>query len=371
MAIDQIQEGNRVALEELKAEHASLLESEASSLNKQINNLNVELKATQEDLAKAKAALEASRAEVESLTKQRDEARAQAEAVPDISPEHAEEIARLTRELSKTKDDLAATTDTLNLTKSLMAELSDKQAAELEAAAKGRADEVLQLRAVHDKEISDLATRKSELLVKLSDLEGELVTAKAALATHEASSQVNVDGASHPPSSPGVPREELQKLHEAHNLKIHDLEAEHDKAVKAAKEELEGALNKISELEQDISRKAMEIQYMEQEHEEGQERITRYVQRFNRLIGGPFSNFIVSKFMSLIAERYFQQTQGGCGNSFGKAGSISLVGTALFYDKFFCAAHYLSDPSFDSEIIIPLNWMFALQFFSYTIHILD
>lgn len=284
MAIEQIQEANRIALEALKAEHASILESETKDLGKQINNLNVELKATQDDLAKAKAALEASLAEAESLTKQRDEARAKAEAVPDIRPEHADEIARLKRELSNTKDDLAAVTDMLNLMKSSMAELSDKQAAELEAAAKGRADEVLQLRAVHDKEISDLAIQKSELLTKLSDLEGEMVTMKAALATHEASSKAIVNGASHTPSSSSVPKEELQKLHEAHNLKIHDLEAEHDKATKAAKEELMEASKKIKELEQEVSRKAMEIQYMQQEQEESEEKITQYVQF---LFGGP------------------------------------------------------------------------------------
>ena len=287
-SIEQIQEANRVALEELKAEHASLLESEIGGLNKQLSKLNIELKATQDDLSKAKAALEASRAEVVTLTKQRDEARAQAEAAPALSPEHADEITRLTNELSNTKDDLAAVMDMLNLTKSSMTELSEKQSKELEETAKGRADEALKLRAQYDSEVNKLATQNSELLVKLSDSEGELATAKAALAAREtASPKANGNGV-HPPQSPGVTKEELTKMHEAHNLKIHDLHAEHEKAMKLAKDELEEALTKVVELQQDLARKAMEIQYLEEEQDESQEQITRYVKffGFKSFIGG-------------------------------------------------------------------------------------
>lgn len=272
-AIQQIQEANRNSLEELKAEHASKLENEAGRLNKNINQLKLELKATQDDLVKAKASLEASRSEIESLAQQRDDARAQANAVPVIDPEQAAEISRFAKELESTKDDLAQITNALALTKSSMAELSEKHAKELEAAAKGRADEVVQLRAAHDAEVSELATYKAELLIKLSDLEGELATATAAVAAHEAASQ-KVNGVSHPPS-PGVPREELQKLHEAHNLKIHDMQAEHDKALKSAEEEIQAALKKINDLQQDIERKEMEIQFLGQEQEESQEHIAR------------------------------------------------------------------------------------------------
>jgi DNA repair exonuclease SbcCD ATPase subunit len=265
-------------LEELKAEHASTLEIDVGSLNKHINKLNLELKATQDDLAKAKTSLETSRGDIESLTQQRDDARTQADAAPAVNPEQAAEFSRLVKELESVKDELAKTTDRLTLTKSTMVELSDNHEKELEAAAKGRADEVLQLRAAHDAEVSDLATQKTELLVKYSDMEGDLATIKAALAAHEATSP-KTNGMSHPPS-PGVPREELQKLHEAHNLKIHDMQADHDKALKLAKEELESALNKINDLQQDLARKDMEIQYLEQEEEESQERITRYFDNF-------------------------------------------------------------------------------------------
>ena len=274
LAIQQIQEANRHTLEELKAEHASGLENEVGGLNKSINQLKLELKATRDDLVKAKASLEGSRSEIESLTQQRDDARAQADAAPVINPEQAAQISRFEEELERTKDDLARTTNALTLTKSSMAELSEKHAKELEAATIGWADEIVQLHTAHDAEVSELATYKAELLIQLSDLEGELATATAAVAAHEAASQ-KVNGVSHPPS-PGVPREELQKLHEAHNLKIHDMQAEHEKALKLAKEEIETALKKINDLQQDIGRKDMEIQFLGQEQEENQEHIARY-----------------------------------------------------------------------------------------------
>ena len=66
-------------------------------------------------------------------------------------------------------------------------------------------------------------------------------------------------------------------MHEAHNAKVHDLQAEHDKAFKALKESLDASLSKSEELQQEISRKAMEIKYLEQEQEESSDQITRYV----------------------------------------------------------------------------------------------
>ena len=46
-------------LEDMRNEHQASLESQKKSYEKQISNLTLELKATQDDLAKTKAALEA------------------------------------------------------------------------------------------------------------------------------------------------------------------------------------------------------------------------------------------------------------------------------------------------------------------------
>ena len=284
--IQQLQTINQSAMEDLKVEHAAAFESQVKALEKQINHQSLELKATQDDLAKAKGALESARAEVKSLTVQCDEARAAVAAMPDPSPDQAEEVERLSKELSNTRDDLAAATDMLNLTKASLTEISNNHTTELEEAAKGRAEEVTNLHTAHDEEVAALATQKSELLVKLSDLEGELATVKASIAAEASSPKSNGNGAVHPPS-PGVTKEELQLMHEAHNLKLHDMQAEHDKAFKALQEDLEASRTKGDELQQEVGRKAMEIQYLEQEQDESQDQITRYVGFFlrNRSMG--------------------------------------------------------------------------------------
>lgn len=274
--IEQIQKANQISLENLKAEHASVLESEVKDLMKQVNTLTLDLKATQDDLSKAKSALETSRSEVENLTTQIEEARAAAELPPSISPETASEIARLTQELAVAKDDLAAATDMLGLTKASLTEMSDNHGKELEEAAKSRAEEVIKLRAAHDAEVASLATQKSDLLIRLSDLEGELATTKATLDAEEPAPKSNGNGAPQAQTS-GVTKEELQRMHEAHNLKVYDLEAEHEKALKTIREELEARHAKVDELQLEIDRKTMEIQYLEQEQDDSQEQITRYV----------------------------------------------------------------------------------------------
>lgn len=272
--IEQIQKANQISLENLKAEHASVLESEVKDLIKQVNTLTLDLKATQDDLSKAKSALETSCSEVEILTTQIEEARTAAELSPPISPEAASEIARLTQELVVAKDDLAAATDMLGLTKASLTEMSDNHGKELEEAAKSRAEEVIKLRAGHDAEVASLATQKSDLLIRLSDLEGELATTRATLDAEEPAPKSNGNGASHAQTS-GVTKEELQRMHEAHNLKIYDLEAQHEKALKTIREELEARHAKVDELQLEVDRKTMEIQYLEQEQDESQEQVTR------------------------------------------------------------------------------------------------
>ncbi|KAF8634488.1 hypothetical protein AX15_000926 [Amanita polypyramis BW_CC] len=274
--IEQVRAASQTTVDELKVEHSSMLESEVKALEKQISNLNVELKAAKDDLQKAKALLDVARSETETLTKQRDEALASA-ANPIVATEQLEEITRLTKELSHTKDDLNAMTDMLNFTKASLSEMSNNHMKELEEAAKGRAEEVTKLRAGHDMEVATFATQKSELSIRVSDLEGELATLRASISIDHTSTKSNGFTAPHPssPNSTSVTKEELQRAHEAHNLKLYDLQAEHDKAMKALQEQLKVSEVKAEELQQEVARKAMEIQYLEQDQEENQEQITR------------------------------------------------------------------------------------------------
>ncbi|KAG6862427.1 hypothetical protein C0995_011867 [Termitomyces sp. Mi166 len=281
-SIEQLQAANQSALEDIKAEHANLLDSEVGRLEKIITTLKLDLKATQDDLVKAKTSLETARAEVENLVQQRDDARASASSAAD-SAAQAAEIVRLSKELSVAKDDLATVNEMLSLTKISLTELSDNQAKDLEEAAKGRAEEVTKLRAAHNEEVSALVAQKSELAIKVSDLEGELMTLRVSIGAERAISKTNGNGVV-PPVSPGVPKEELQRLHEAHNLKIHDLMAEHDKAIKALKDELEAAHSKAEELNAEVQRKVMEIQYLEQDQEENQDQINRLAEERDALL---------------------------------------------------------------------------------------
>jgi chromosome segregation ATPase len=262
----------------LKNEHANILDSQIATLQKQINDQKLELKATQDDLGKAKAALEASRAEVGSLMAQLDEARAAVSAEPPIDAAAAEEVERLSNQLAHAKDDIAAAQDALNLTKQSLSEMSNNQTKELEEAAKGRAEEAMRFKAAHDEEVTVLVAQKSELATRLSDIEGELATLKASASVElPASPKANGTNGTAQPTSPEVTKEELQRLHEAHNAKVHDLQAEHDKAINALKENLDMSLTKSEELQQEVTRKAMEIQLLEQEQEESSDQITRYV----------------------------------------------------------------------------------------------
>ncbi|KAJ3904190.1 hypothetical protein F5879DRAFT_956279 [Lentinula edodes] len=275
----QLQANHDSTVESLRAEHAEILETQSKSFEKQISKLSLELKATQDDLAKSKAALEASKTEIENLTNQRDAARAAGEASPDPSSELSAEVTRLAQELSNSKDDLSAVTDQLNLTKESIVAMTANHAAELEEAAKARAEETTKLRSAHDAEISLIVTQKSELSMQISDLQGELATVKATLEAEPAAPKGNGSV----PQSPGVSREELQRMHEAHNLKMNDLIAHHEKEMKVIKEERDNSLQSAREADERCSAKAMELHLLESESEENGDEITRLKEYIDQL----------------------------------------------------------------------------------------
>ncbi|CAK5280172.1 unnamed protein product [Mycena citricolor] len=256
--MDQVRAIHESTIEQLKAEHASVIESTVGDLEKQLAKLNIELKATQDDLVKAKANLDGARAEILTMTAQRDEARTTLEATPELSPQHAEEITRLRHEVVAKSDDLQAVEEMLAITKASIQSISQNHTVELEEAAKARAEEATKLQAAHDEEVKAWNTQKSELTSRLSDLEGELATLKATMNAETAAPKSN--GAVAVPQSPGITKEELQHLHEAHNLKMNDLQAQHEKELKALRDQLEKAAADLDESIASVARKAMEIQ---------------------------------------------------------------------------------------------------------------
>lgn len=262
----------------MKTEHASELDSRTKSLEKTNNNLALELKATQDDLAKAKTALASYTSEVETLKKQLEEVKANAATIAESSASsQIAEIQRLTRDLSASKDDVSTLHEVLEAQKGSMSEMSRNHTVELEEAAKLRAESVTSLRNEHAQEKTALLGEKSALIARVSDLENELAILQAKV---DAQSEVPVSSKSSSAASvdiSSITKEELQKLHEAHNSKMLDLEAQHERALKELREDLDSSSSRNGDLASEIERKSMEITFMNAEMEEKDDTIIRYV----------------------------------------------------------------------------------------------
>jgi conserved oligomeric Golgi complex subunit 6 len=180
------------------------------------------------------------------------------------------------RELAASKDDLAAITEVLEVTKESISEMSSGHSRELEDLTRSRVEELSKLRAQHAEEVAVFHADKSALQAQLSDLQGELATVRAAAEAERAISP-RPNGTAAPAAAGGLSREDLQKLHEAHNLKMHDLATEHEKAENELRQQLEDALTKADEYQQQLANKAMEVQYLETEQDETNDELTKYV----------------------------------------------------------------------------------------------
>jgi chromosome segregation ATPase len=294
-AIEQLRTSHKATVEGLKVDHEAALASQAQTFQKQLSNQALELKATSEDLAKAKATINVSLQEVESLKVQLDEARraAQASASAADADQNAE-IIRLNKELSNSRDEHSGLNEVFHATQESMQEMSKNHQMELEEAAKRHTEEASKLRAAHDVEIQSIVADKSNLVTRLSDLEGEVATLRAYATPTEAAASPKRNGSAPVPAET-VTKEELLELHETHNLKINDLQAQHVKAMRALQEQVDAAIAKADEMEQDLARKKMEIMYLEQDQEESQDQITRYVKLFGfkSFLGAIFALVVV------------------------------------------------------------------------------
>ena len=249
-------------------------------------------------MAKSKAALTASAQELKSLKSQLEVARATAEVLASsVPPDRTDQLNTLQKDLADARSDLDALQEVLSATNESIAEMSDRHGKELEEVVGARVMDVTKLRSTHESELTQLEKEKSDLVSKLSDAQGEISTLRAKIAAEPA-----IPAAARPVShgrtgSGTVTKAEIQKMHEAHNLKMNDLRAEYEKKLKEMREELEVVNGKTKELQSEVSQKAMEIKYLEQDQEEANDTITRYV----RLFG--FKSFLGS--MLVLAVIYF------------------------------------------------------------------
>lgn len=226
---------------------------------------------------------------METLKVQLDEARQAAlAAASGAAADQDAEIERLTKELSNAREELVGLNEVFRATQESIREMGNNHQKELEETAKGRAEEVSKLRAAHDVEIQSLVTNKADLVTKLSDLEGELLSLRASAAPTEITASPKRNGSTAPAET--VTKDELRSMHEAHNLKMNDLRAQHDKEIRALQEQVDSAVARAREVEQDLERKKMEIQFFEQDQEESQDQITKYVKLFG------FKSFLGSVF---------------------------------------------------------------------------
>lgn len=275
-ARDQLLAGHQTTLDNLKAEYENNLRSKVSALEKQISSQALELRATQDDLAKAKSNYATTSQDLENTTSQLEEAQ---RVIASLDKSDKDEtINKLSRDLSNLQDEHAALTDMFTATKDSLREITNNHVTELEEAAKSRVQEVTKLKASYDEQVAQLNNEKTTLSTTLSDLQGEVATLKASLVSDPLMSPRS-NGTAHA-APPSVSEEDLKRMHEAHNLKLYDLQAVHDKELRAMKEELENALAKADDLNHQLERKTMEIQYLEQDQEDSQDQITRYVKIF-------------------------------------------------------------------------------------------
>ena len=280
-SVERVTQFHESTINGLKAEHAAILEEQTGNLTKQISKLSLELRATQDDLTKSKAAFTTSARELESLKAQLEVARATADVLASSAlPDRTEEVNALRKELGDARSDITAIQEVLAVTNESIADMSNRHGKDLEEAAEARAEEVTKLKAAYESELAQFVKEQSDLVSRLSDAQGEIATLKATIDAEPA-----VPAATRAPGhgrtgSGVVTKEEIQKMHEAHNLKMNDLQADYEKRLKEIREELEAANEKTKDLESEVSRKTMEISYLEQDQEEANDTITRYVRLF-------------------------------------------------------------------------------------------
>jgi len=280
-SLERVTQFHESAITGLKAEHAAVLEEQTGDLSKQISKLTLELKATQDDLAKSKAAFNASAQELKSLKTQLEAARATAEVLASSAPvDRTEQVNMLRKELADARSDQEALQEVLSAANESIADMSNRHGIDLEEAVEARTTEVARLKSTYKSELTQLEKERLDLVSKLSDAQSEISTLRAKIAAEPA-----IPAAARPvghgrTGSGTVTKEEIQKMHEAHNLKMNDLQAEYEKKLKGMREELELVNGKTKELQSEVSQKTLEISYLEQDQDEANDRIARYVRLF-------------------------------------------------------------------------------------------
>ena len=279
-ALDQVRAAHDNTVKELQAAHEEALSTSSKSLEKKLNSVGLELRATQDDLAKAKANLTAAQNEVDALTaqvKQTKEALDTARAAASSDAGREAEIERLKGEVCSLKDELSMVRGAFQATKESFTEISANHERELEEKTKLHVEQTQKLKAELEEERASFAQARTRLETELEDervakerAEAEALAAQTALQTPPMSPKPNGNA-----PTPMVPREELQKLHEAHSAKVSELEAHYEKAIDSLESQLQVMKENYEEANSALQSRTLELKFTESEKQDMENELAR------------------------------------------------------------------------------------------------
>ena len=278
--MEQVHTAHETTVKELNAAHEEALSTSLRSSENKLNSIELELRATQDDLAKAKANLAASQNEVDTLTTQVNqlkEALDTARAGASSDARSAAEIERLNGEVFSLNDELSMVKSAFQATKESFTEISANHDRELEEKTQLHVEQTQKLKAELEEERASFAQTRTKLESELEDervakerAKAEALAAQTALQTPPMSPKPNGNA-----PTPMVPREELQKLHEAHCAKVSEQEAEYQKAVENLEEQLRVMKEEYEEANAALQSKTLELQFTESEKQDLENEVAR------------------------------------------------------------------------------------------------
>ncbi|WVO14957.1 hypothetical protein L204_102598 [Cryptococcus depauperatus] len=223
----QLQAAHQSELDSLKASHATTLSSLGSDHNTAINTLELSLKAANAQIEQDKAKLEEILEEKDHIEEEVRRLKGEAENAKkldkDGDSEVEEELKRVKAELQHVSDELTGAKEVAEMNKAHFEQtlfaMQQQQQEDAAGSAEQKAEESAQLKNKYETQMENLRGQIKNLRIELEDerVEKNSLVAKLAASTRTPPTSPSTKK----PSSPSITR-----LHEAHNLKVSELENE-------------------------------------------------------------------------------------------------------------------------------------------------
>jgi chromosome segregation ATPase len=246
-------------------------EDTVKGVRKRLADTELELKAARDDLSKTKQSLARVETDLKNLSADQGKKTEPSQTESLDKTEAAAKIVQYQKELEAIVDELAGTRAAFQATKESIEAISQNHSRELEDLAKARVEEVTILQQTFDQQKEELNKAKAEADERARELEIELKDRNEPLrATLEPRSNGGTGALA-------ISKEELVRLHEAHNMKLHSLEASHRKGIQEMQDIIDQVVKQKEELLIAGERRDMEMHFLTTENEESADRIKRYV----------------------------------------------------------------------------------------------